>query len=365
MSELHPAVRRVLTGHRVESWRVDLLAADDTPLGMLDGVSGGSLDYSVHATIRGTGSLTVAGDAVTGVPWHQVRVQPWCILTDPGTGQVHEWPLGVYLPTTPRVRHTDTGPAAEVELYDKLVVLDQDKLAETWTVDAGRVLTEAVAEVIAAAGETRVAITPSSATVATAMVWEAGTSRLRVVNDLLDAGNYFSLWADGYGVLRAAPYVVPARRGVAWDFHDDHESVYTPELDLEQDAFEVPNLVVLVGTTSGETEAPKAEARNEDPASPWSFQSRGRWITHHETGVEAASVTVLGDLAARRLVELSQVTATFEVEHAWVPLALNDAVSLRNQGAGVDVRCVVQAQSLSWDTDNPGRLVRSTLRQVL
>src|SRR5690606_9088086 len=124
------------------------------------------------------------------------------------------------------------------------------------------------------------------------------------------------------------PYVAPQDRGIAWSFVDDDKRIHMPDFSHDYDGFNVPNEVVLVGQSDGDTPALVATARNTDPGSPWSIPSRGGSITHTETGVEATSQFVLDNLAARRLTELTQVSSTFEVQHAWVPLELNDAVLL-------------------------------------
>lgn len=355
-----PVPRRLLTGHRDEAWRVDLLTLDDAPLGTLDGVEDGSFDYSIFDTIRSGGSLTVTGAA--GVDWHRVRLQPWYTLTDPATGSAHAWPAGVFIPAAPKDQHSDTATTVAVELYDKLLVLDQDKVLTTYTVDAGTVVTAAVRELVLSAGEEKIALTDSTETLSVPMVWEAGTTKLRIINDLLAAINYLSLWVDGHGVFRADPYVDPQARPVRWEHVDDDESIHSPDFTHDADGFNVPNVVVCIASTDGEEEPAVATARNEDPASPWSYQSRGRWIVHVETDVDASSAEVLGQIAARRLVELSQVTSTFELEHAWLPQDLNDAVVLRNEKADIQTRCVVQKFSVSMGT---GDLVTTTLRAVV
>lgn len=362
-SPLPETPRALLTGHADESWRVDLLTLDDAPIGPLEGVEGGRLEYSVHDTIRSGGSLRIEGAA--GLDWNSVRVQPWYTLTDAATGAEHSWPLGVFLPATPKAQHTDTGTTVEVELYDKLLVLDQDKVTGTYTVDKGAVVTTAVRSLILSAGEEKIALTASAERLSVPMVWEAGTPKLRIVNDLLDAINYFALWVDGWGVFRADPYLAPRSRAVRWEHIDNDESIYDPSFTHEADGFNVPNMVVAVASTNGDDEALVATARNEDPTSPWSYPARGRWIVHHEDNVDATSAAVLGQIAARRLVELSQVTSSFQISHYWVPQDLNDAVMLRNEQADVSTRCVVQKMTVPWSATEPGQLVTTTLRAVV
>ncbi|MEE6295204.1 hypothetical protein [Georgenia wangjunii] len=373
---MHVSAVDPLLWHREARWRIDLLNRADEPIGTLGGmltaedveggkhgVGGGSFEYSIHNVIRSTGSLTYIGEPVTAggepIDWHQVRIQPWYILSTP-TGEREE-PMGVFIPAAPKTAHTAAARTQDIELYDKLLTLDRAKVKATHTYPAGTVVTTAVAELIASVGETRVAVTESTETLSVPMVWGAGTTKLKIINELLEAANYLSVWVDGYGVFRADPYVRPSDRGTQWAFVDGAESIYLPDFTHDSDGFDVPNEVVLVATSDGETEALVGYAVNEDPESRWSVPNQGP-NTVTETGVEATSQAVLDNLAARRLVDLTQVASTFEIRHAWVPSELNDAVLFRRAQAGITgARCVVQKRSFDMAT---GALVTATLREV-
>src|SRR5690554_4913881 len=347
-----------LVAHRDARWRFDVLARDGSPLGTLDRADGGSLEHSVHATIRGRGKMTVTDPDVPN--WNTIRIQPWYILSTPD-GEV-TWPAGVFLPATPRTRYAGGRRVADVDLYDKLLVLDQDKTLNTYTAAAGTVVTDLVEQIIRDTGETGVAVTASEETLSTAMVWEPDTTWLRVINDLLGAVNYFALWCDGYGTYRADPYQAPGSRPVAYDFTQGPRAVHVPDFVHEADGFDVPNLVSLISQGDADTEPLRSEARNLDESSPWSYQGRDeRWITRVETGVEATSQAVLDALAARRLSELSQVTESWEWDHAPLPLDGNDVVTFTNNTYALGFQAVVQ--SWSWPL-TPGGLMSTRFRKV-
>jgi len=350
---LPPGPDPLTAAHRVESWWVDLLNPDDVLLGRLDGVTGGQIDQSVGATISGGGKIEV-DDVGQGVDWLTIRVRPWWSVAG-----AEPWPLGVFLASAPTALHTETGRAWSVELLDKLVILDQDAVDGSYSLPAGTVVTTAVKAVIASAGETATAITDSDETLTAGMVWPAGTSKLRIVNDLLAAINYFSLRCDGFGRYVAAPYIRPQDRPVARAFAEGARAIHEAAFTRDQDLAAIPNKVVLVATATGDTESLVAVATNTDPASPFSYPSRDRWIVHTEEGVEATSQGVLDALAARRLADLSSVTATLDIAHAAVPLDLNDSVTLTS--GGVAARGVVQKMSLGLAV---GALMRTTVREV-
>jgi hypothetical protein len=350
----------ILTGPRNESWRVDVLNLNDAAAGSLDGITGGQFDYSIHNTIRSGGSLTYSGSQA--INWPQIRLQPWYMLKDEADNVVKEWPLGVFIPSTPQTKYSETGAEIEVELYDKLLILDQDRVENTWSYDKGKKVTDAIREVIESAGDFHISITESPLTLAAPMVWEVDTTKLKIVNELLEAINYFSLWVDGYGFFRADPYKQPRSRGIAWEFVDNERSIYSPEFTHDEDGFNVPNKVIAIQKVEAEVEPLIAVATNEDPESPWSYQSRKRWISHTENDVEAADAATLGDIAARRLIDLSQVTSTFEIQSAMIPLELNSRVILKNEVAKKDLNAVLQGLSIGMAT---GELMTLTLREVV
>ena len=348
MMQLTAEEAHALTLPRAEAWRYDLLDLADKKIGKLDGVTGGSFDFSVADTIRSGGQITCQGQ---GIDWLKVRVQPWYTMT--AGDYTLEWPLGVFIPASPGVDYSTPGGSRTIELYDKLLILSRDETDGTYSVAAGAVVTTVVRSILVLAGEVRDAITDSTATLRTAMVWEAGTTKLQIVNELLASINYFSLWVDGYGVFHGTPYVAPTVRGTAWNFADNENSIYSPAFTVDEDSFDVPNKVTLVSTSDGETAAMTAVALNEDPNSRFSFNQRQLWISKTETEVEASTQTILNAMAQRRLVELTGVTATFNIDHAYIPLDLNDAVQFTRAAEDISVSAVVQSMTISTEVGAP------------
>lgn len=345
-----------LLSHRVEGWLFELLDLDDQLVGPLDRVAAdqGQLDFSVAAEPRGSGSCTVRGQDVDWLR-HRVRVSYLHDGADPT-------PKITALPAAPVERHTDDGVTVDVELYDKTLVLIEDRFPGSYGLPAGTLIVDAVGEVIASTGETSMVLTESAATLATPMVWGPDATKLQIVNDLLDAAGYFSVWCDGLGRFRADPYVEVGARGVAWTFRDDATGLYLPEFDRDRDTFAVPNSYTCVARTDDESTPPAvAVAEDVDPASPFSFPSRGRWITRTDVDVEAADEATLALIARRRLAEAQQVAETFQVTHPVLPIGLNDVVEFTNTRVGT-VRAVVQKQTFRLSV---GGLVTSTLRRVL
>ena len=343
-------------GHRSESWRYDLLNLQDQKIGELDGVTGATFEFSVASTIRSGGSMECRA---TDIDWLKVRIQPWHTMV--AEGETVTWPIGVFIPASPGIKYAGDGVNRAIDLYDKLQILDQDRIESTFSVAPGVVVTTQIKTLLAGIGETRDAITPSSDTVRNAMVWEADTSKLQIINDLLASINFFSLWVDGYGVFQGTPYQPPGGRGISWIFEDNFRSIYSPEFFNDKDEFNVPNKVVLVSTSDGETEALTAVATNEDPDSKYSYNQRGRWITTTEKDIEVTSQATLNLMVQRRMVELSEISSTYDISHALIPLNLNDAVKFIRSTEGISTVGVVQKMSFGTGV---GELVKTTIREV-
>ena len=346
--------RDPLVVNRDEVWEFDLLDTTDAVTGQLVGVEPGglSLDFSVHREIRTTGSLSVVGDEVGDIRWSAVRVAP---RYSPDGG-VTWWDWGVYLTATPEIVKDGGKWSAVIDLYDKLAIPARAKAAASYAVDAGDNPISEALTVLALSGSHRVSAEPTSETLAAPMVWEPNTPHLRAMNDLLASANYFSTSVGPRGSFRFDPYVRPQDRGVAYTLRSGRDSIHKSRIVTTQDSFDVPNRVTLIGPSDGETPAlVSAPATDEDPASDYSYPTRGFWVDHTET-VEATSQSVLDALAARRLVELQSPSRSLGIRFAMLPpdrVWLNSVLRLVDTPSGVDAYGVLQSFSVSSVTGAP------------
>ncbi len=374
----------VLYGDRITSYRWEVLthaAGVDTLAGYLDGVvePSASLTWSLYSAVKGSGSLKIAdlAEAKSGmlrvgqVALAAARLRPVCVIEG-----LPEIPLGVYLFSAAPEEWSGSGRVYSVELLDKNTVLDQDLVEESYTVAAGTVILAAVATVIASAGETITVDATVTSTLSTALVWEAGTSKLQIVNDLLAALNYNALWVDGVGNYRATPYVVPAARSISYELLnlprelvDGEQSIYEEKWTRDRDLFKVPNKVITVQSGTGDTAPRTGLATNTDPDSPFSYAARGnRWLSQKITGVEVPAGTTpeidafLNAKARASLIASSAVQAAVSVRHLPLPVRVGDVLRFANTPAGIDGRHTLTSISLEA---HPLGLMSSTLQEVI
>lgn len=299
-------------------WEHTLLDDTDTPLRVLQHVTGGDCEIVAQSPLGGSGVLTL--DDGDNIDWMRHRVQSVYI------NGAERWAVGTFLFASPREQHTATGINYEVVLLTKMNIIDEDSIEARLSLPENEPIIPAVVALIESTGETRIAVTGSTATLRTALTFEPGTSKLAIINELLEAAGYWSLWCDGTGMFRVEPYVDPEKRAPVIEFEHGETSIHAAEWEHEQDHTKVPNRFITVGRGDEETPALVGIATNENPDSPYSYQARGRWITAQETGVEGADQTVFDELAARRLRDAMHPVSRLTVTHGMVQLNPNDVV---------------------------------------
>lgn len=335
-----------LTEHRSPRWRCELLDETDAPIGRLDGIEGGNIELAALGRLGASGSLTLL-DRGQRIDWMSHRVR---FSYDPGVRGVAPWNVAVMLLTSPTARHKAGHRIWEVELLSKLGVLDEDTVDTTYSLAEGAEIIPAVLALIESSGETRYTVTPSTSKLKSQQVWEAGTPKLTIINNLLEAAGYWSLWCDGSGQLRVEPYVPPAERSPAWEFRQGAASIHLPEWGREQDLAAVPNKFIVAAAGDEDDPGIIGIAKNEKPDSPFSYQARGRWITETEQGVEVEDQAAADQLAARRLADRMAPVAKITATHLPVPLNPNDVIVFEDSGYEARATVLTMRMDLTADT---------------
>lgn len=338
---------------RSESFIYELLDSHDNIVSRLNGVqSGGNFQASVFNEVRSQASFTMT--QTENIDWLSNRVR---------VSHLYEgvtYPLVTGIPSVPEQAFNGSEVTMNVDVFDKTIVLRDDTFGAAYAVPAGTNIVTAVQAVIASTGETAIAIEQSAATLAVGIAWDANTNKLKIVNDLLDAGNYFALFCDGLGNYRATPYTSPAYRAVQYNFVDDETGMYLPAFTRNYDPFAVPNRYIVIGKTDGTVEA-LVKTATDSTGTPYSFDVRGRYVTLSESDVDYSDAANLQAIADRKLAEARQVSETFEVKHPYLGFGLNDVVTFTN--SRLDTRtAVVQKQTYSLQT---GGLISSQIRTLV
>lgn len=347
-------------GTRTMSYRYDRLNSANTYVEPCDWVVAGSVANNALADIKRTAKFTVLDRG--SINYGRDRIMPWARLAMPDGGFV-EWPLGVFLLSTPSRGLDEVGVVSrDIDAYDQLVVLQQDKATDRYTVAAGTAYTAAIATLIASVGGITASIVPSALMLPAALEWEPGTTKLRILNDLLAAINYGSAWFDEAGRLICRPYQSPTERAIEYTYDDNTASVRRGRAEQTLDLFEIPNK--WVGIVS-EPDRPvlRSEYTNTNPASPTSTVSRGRTIPEILTELDAADQTTLDARVQRLAFEASQVYEGIKFDTAVMPFHSNaDVLALKIPGLAVDAKY----SEHTWAFDlEVGATMSHTVRRVV
>jgi hypothetical protein len=293
-------------GHRYWTFRYELLDLNNAFVADLDNVLGGKVSMSWLAPIKRTAEF-VLRESDIDIEWLTDRIKPWIRLHLPPYGDDDwvEWPLGVFLLSSP-TRTVDAAGVVRRQVigYDQLQVLSDDKIADRYTVAAGSVHTDEVLTLLG--GDFTYRCTAHSSVTRVDREWPPGTSKLSMINDLLSAINYKSLFFDEDGVAVIEPYVSPSVRTEEYTYADDETSLILPDVEQELDLFGVANSWVLV-VSNPDAPALTSTYTNNNPASPTSTVRRGRTITDYREEEEAADQATLDAKVSRLALEASQV----------------------------------------------------------
>lgn len=343
-------------GDRQAEFQVMLTTPEGSDIGLLEGVESGSVTLSATSRLRASGRLRLV-ETSQEIDWLRAHCR---VYYEPQG--LPGWPVGTFVMSAPTTSVDDHQRTREVELQSMLSYVDRDALDSVYAVAKSQ-LHPIVLCALARRSGARVVGDYTQFQRRTGVegeyAYDAGTSMLTVVNDMLAAIGYAALRPDGWGTLHAAPYVRPAQRPTVFTFSEGDRAIHSAAWTIDRDVFNVPSKVVCVGAGDSTGAPLVGVAENTDPSSPYSTPRRGRPIVHVETGVKATTQADINTFARRLLIEKSTPAATLVIEHMPVRISPGEVVGFESQG--VRMRCAVQEMEY---TMSPTGLVCTTLKEV-
>ena len=323
---------------RTIKFRYDLLNNQEIRIGELDSVESGEVSMSSLATdIKRTAQFSMKDDS--DIDWLSDRIQPFCMLKMPDGGWV-EWSLGIFLPNSPTRKERNKQTYRDIEAYDGLQVLLDNKFDSRYTIVLAIKYITAINNILFTLGITKINIVNSDLTLAITKEFEIGTSKLRAINELLGELNYTSLWVDERGYYTAMPYIIPSDRAIDYIYEDDELSVIYNGLEEELDLFSVANKFVVV-QSNAETEPLSSIYTNENIASVTSTVNRGRTIVDYREVDNIADQTALDNYTKRLAFEASQIYGHIDFSTAIMPMhSYSDLLQIQYSSLGINDRYV-------------------------
>lgn len=204
----------------------------------------------------------------SGVLSGQVRQQNWV-----------DFPLGVFIPSTPSKNFTDGLISWSIDAYDRTVILKEDSLIDPLYFPIGLPYIDAIYSILTNAGIENVIIEQASpAALPTQREFPIGTSKLEVINTLLTEINYNPIYCDEDGNFIISPYTDPDASRVDYEYRADELSILGGNVNMEYDYFNTPNVFIAVCDNPELEGSFRSIWVNDNPASPLSTVSRGRNI---------------------------------------------------------------------------------------
>jgi hypothetical protein len=249
-----------------------------------------------------------------------------------------DFPLGVFLLSTPTRHDEVNGVYRDIEAYDGLIILDDDKFTSRYNIPAGTKYTKAVEDILKGAGITRFNIADKGDTLSNDKEFKIGTSKLQAVNELLSAINYTPIWVDANGYFTAFQYVSPADRREDYTYADDELSIIYNGMEEELDLTETANSWVV--TQSNPEKEPLVSTKvNDNPDSPTSTVNMGRTIVDFREVDDIADQATLDAYVERIAFEASQVFGKLKFKTALMPFhEYSDVLRVKYDSLKIDYR---------------------------
>jgi hypothetical protein len=327
--------------HRRIDFRYELLDRNGYKKADLKNVLSGEVSHNALAQIKRTARFTLKDDGT--IDFLNDRIKPYVRVYVPEGRKfsqfsafysqqfaplIHEasesrqsgwveFPQGEFLLSSPTRKEENGVVIREVEAFDGLVILRDDKFTERYTIPAGTNYRQAVIDILTSAGITRHNIQNTTKTLPTDVEFEPGTEKLDAINQLLQAINYDSLHVDVNGYFTAQEYRTPSQRAAEYSYVTDSSSVTYGGMSEELDLFNVPNKWVAVVSNAEQVLVSTYENNNVN--SPTSTVNRGRTIVDYREVNDIADQTSLDAYVHRIAFEASQVYGKITFETAIMP----------------------------------------------
>lgn len=285
------------------------------------------------------------------------------IINDSKPVQWIEWPLGVFLLSSPTRKDENRQVRRSIEAYDSSLILKEDKFTDRYVIEAGTKYTDAIIDILNDAGIWKINIIDHPGTLATDREFEIGTTKLFAVNELLAAINYTSLWVDENGYFVAQPYVLPSNRDPEYEYRTGDLSIIHPGAEEELDLFAVPNKWVRYVSNPDRNIVLRSEYINDLSASPTSTINRGRTIVDIDYVEDIYDQATLDEYVKRIAYNASQVYGKFEFATALMPHhSYYNCLFIEYDGLGIAHKYMES----SWSMDlHANGVMRHSCRRVI
>jgi hypothetical protein len=290
------------------------------------------------------------------------RIKVYCeIIKDDGTkSKCLTFPVGIFLLSSPTRQDKNGGTYRQIECYDELLILKEDKITARLTIREGTKYTECIRAILRSSGIDRFNIYESDKALNRTIEYPIGTTKLEIINDLLTQINYQSLYVDANGVFTVRPYENPSQKGITWEYKDDELSVIMKGMTEEYDQYNHPNVFTVVQSSENSTMTYSIENFGVGPSS---INSVKRRIVDYREVSDVSDFESLKEYTQRIFEESLQNLEVIEFETAIMPFHDHmDALNIRYQPLDINGKYI----ETNWEFEcKPGATMRHRARKVV
>lgn len=322
----------------------------------------GNVSFNSSSEIMGTASLQIQEENLLEYSkfYSDMRVRPIFKLKTPN-GWVN-YPLGVFIMTSPSRKESNNTVYWDVDCYDKGIILKEDKLQDRLFIAAGSNYVSQVKNILLSAGIDRYVIESTTLVTGMDLEFEIGTSKLEVINDLLYAINFYPIHFNSNGFAETGRYVEPMQRETEFGYMTGDESVILPETTQKSDLFNVPNVVIRY-INNPDAEFLRSIYVNDNPNSSVSTVRRGRRIVDVESVEDMADQNTLDAYTKRVAIEKSQAYDSVHMSTAIMPMhGFRNCIFIREDKLNIQTKYIEYAWSMDLE---PGGSMAHELKRVV
>lgn len=294
------------------------------------------------------GSATV--DATESLGEFYIRI--YLVTIQNGVREEH--PLGTYLVQTPSSSFTGTIKEVSMDAYTPLIELKENPPAIGYFLEEGSNIMEKAYYLVRDNLRAPVVRASDDKLLDGTFVAETNDNWLSYTSDLISLAEY-SFDLDEMGRILFAPKQKTEALQPVWTFDDSNSSILYPDVSIQHDLFDIPNVVEVI-YTNGNTRISKTVV-NDNPNSPTSTVSRGRKKTYVDTSPSFTGTPTehqVEEYANNLLEELSTIEYSISFTHAYCPVRLGDCVRLNYERAGLtNVKAKIISQSINCEPGCP------------
>lgn len=265
-------LRELRSNSRQVYYEYTIANAHGVTLGRIE-IENGKITYDSRSDVMRSFSGTCRKSDIANIDSIDYRLVPWMCLKI--GDDVVKWPLGKFL-----IEPSEDGNKNYINVqiygYDLGKIALDDKVDSRIYMNAGSVYTSMALQ-IAGTDYEHIELNASPKIRDAEAEWPIGSSKLKVINELLGAISYNPLFFDEYGVGHITEYTFPENQSVERTYRADKESVIVDQISKKSNKFEVANKFIRY-VENVDVGYMVATYINADPSSPYSTVTRGRTI---------------------------------------------------------------------------------------